>query len=425
MMRTFVGLVAAAVVVTGSASAEELGGVTLHGFISGGYVRTTENQLYFARTTEGTFEFNDAALSFSSEPVPRLRIGAQLYAQDLGSQGNHRVLIDWAVGDYRVQDWLGVRGGKLKIPLGLYGTLRDADIGRPEIFQPEAVYSDLLKDLVRAFDGAAVYGSVKAGDAGYLDYEVFGGAVDADETAVTKRLSQNGLATFTSALGAAGLRQARGSAEPLDASMKYMYGGALEYRPPVQGLRLRFSGWTHESELASRSTITGFLGPLPATFLIDTHTDISHDYWVVASAEYERGGLRVSAEHSWQKLTTATIVTGLPTGPMPETISVTNPAGWYVQVAQRFGDKLQLSGYYSRYYEDDDDSADLVRGGSHDFERWDKDLALTARVDLGGHFLVKGEFHWIDGAARLSATENPQGLTQKWKLFAVKGTVHF
>ena len=152
-MRTYVGLLAVALVAAGSAaSAGDLGGVTVHGFLSAGYVKTTENELYFARTTQGSFEFADAALTFSSEPIPRLRIGAQLFAQDLGSQGNHRVIVDWAVGDYRVRDWFGVRGGKLKFPLGLYGTLRDADIARPEIFQPEAVYSDLLKDLVRSFE---------------------------------------------------------------------------------------------------------------------------------------------------------------------------------------------------------------------------------------------------------------------------------
>jgi hypothetical protein len=207
--------------------------------------------------------------------------------------------------------------------------------------------------------------------------------------------------------------------------MKHMYGGALEYRPPVEGLRLRFSGWTHEASLDSRSTVTGFLGPLPATFLIDTHTDLSHDYWLIASAEYQRGGLRLSAEHSWLKLTTTTTVSGLPTGPLPASTSVTRPSGWYVQAAQRLGDKLQLSGYYSHYFEDADDGADLVRGTSTDFERWDKDLAFTTRLDLGNHFLVKAEFHAIDGAARLGVVENPQGLTQKWNLFAVRGTVHF
>lgn len=427
-MRTFVGLLALGLVATvGVAGAEELAGLTMHGFISQGYIKTTENELFFTRTTPGTFEVTEAALSFSSQPLPRLRIGAQLFGQDLGSLGNHRVIIDWAVGDYRVRDWFGVRGGKLKFPLGLYGTLRDADIGRPEIFQPEAVYSDLLKDLVRSFDGAAVYGNVPAGGAGSFDYELFGGTVDADESAAAQRLAQTGLPGFTAALTAAGLRQARASAEPLDATMKHMYGGALEYRPPVQGLRLRFSGWTHDSTLASRTEVSGFLGPLPATFVLDTSTHITHDYWVVASAEYQRGGLRVSAEQTWEKLTQTTVVNGLPTGPTAPSTTVSRPIGWYVQVAQRLDDRLQLSAYYSRYYtdRDDRDGRELAATGSPAFQRWDKDLAFTARLDLASHVLLKAEYHAVDGAARLGSTENPQGLTQKWKVLSAKGTVHF
>lgn len=429
MMRTFVGLLALGLVTAGSVGgAEELGGgVTMHGFISQGYVKTTENELFFAQTTKGTFAVTEAALSFTTEPVSRLRIGAQLYAQDLGSLGNHKVIVDWAVGDYRARDWFGVRGGKLKFPLGLYGTLRDADIARPEIYQPEAIYSELLKDLVRSFDGAALYGTVPAGGAGYFDYEAFGGTVDANESAAAQRLAQSGLPGFTSALTAAGLRQARATATPRDASMKHMYGGSLEYRPPVEGLRLKFSGWAHDSRLTSRTEVTGFLGQLPATFLLDVDNKIKHDYWVVASAEYQRGGLRVSAEHAWQKFSTNTTVSGLPTGPRPPTISVSRPVGWYVQVAQRVDERLQLSAYYSRYYtdRDDKDGSNLVASGSQPFQRWDKDFAFTARLDLASHFLVKAEFHAVDGGARLGTTENPQGLTQKWKVLAAKGTVHF
>ena len=69
------GAVAAAAVPAG---AEEIAGLTVHGFISQGYIRTTENELYFGHTTDGNFEFNEAALSFSTEPIPRLRIGMQL-----------------------------------------------------------------------------------------------------------------------------------------------------------------------------------------------------------------------------------------------------------------------------------------------------------------------------------------------------------
>jgi hypothetical protein len=423
-MRTFIRSLALCALVLPAvpAAAEELAGLTLHGFISQGYVRTTKNELYFGHTTDGNFEVNEAALSFSTEPVQKLRIGAQLFAQDLGSLGNHRVIVDWAVGDYRLNDWFGVRGGKLKLPLGLYGTLRDADLGRPEILQPEAIYSDNLKDLVRAFNGASVYGSLRLGGAGYLDYEAFGGAVSTDDTAVGKRVANIPVAAFAAALGSSGLRQVRASAEPLDGTMRHMYGGAVEYRPPVQGLRLRFSGWTHESELDSRTTITGYLGPLPATFLLDSHFEISHKPWVIASAEYQRGGLRVSAERSWESLSVGVTTTGLPTGTVAAPVAKTKPGGWYVQVAQRVDERLQLSAYYSRYFGNRDVED---RSGPTAYTGWDKDFAASARLDLASHFLLKAEFHRIDGGTRASVIENPQGVAQKWNLFAAKGTVHF
>jgi hypothetical protein len=405
-----------------SARAEEIAGLTMHGFISQGYIRTSDNQLYFGHTTDGNFEFNEAALSFSTQPLEKLRIGAQLYAQDLGSLGNHRVIVDWAVGDYRVNDAFGVRAGKLKLPLGLYGTLRDADLGRPEILQPESIYSDNLKDLVRAFNGAAIYGTFELGGAGYLDYEAFGGAVSTQGTAVAKRIANGPVAAFATALGASGLRQVRATADPLDLTMNHMYGGALEYRPPVQGLRLRFSGWQHDSALDSRTTITGFLGPAPATFFLDSHFDLNHEPWVIASVEYQRGGLRISAERSWESLSVASTTTGLPTGSVTAPVSETKPGGWYVQVAQRVDERLQLSAYYSRFYGNRDIED---RSAPTAFTGWDKDFAVSGRLDLANHFLLKAEFHRIDGGWRASAIDNTQGVTQKWNLFAAKGTVHF
>jgi hypothetical protein len=413
------GAVAAAAVPAG---AEEIAGLTMHGFISQGYVRTSDNELYFGHTTDGNFEFNEAALSFSTQPTEKLRIGAQLYAQDLGSLGNHRVIVDWAVGDYRLDDRFGIRGGKLKLPLGLYGTLRDADLGRPEIFQPESIYSDNLKDLVRAFNGASIYGSVPLGGAGYLDYEAFGGTISIDETAVGKRIASGPVQAFSDALTRQGLRQARSNADPLDATMLHIYGGALEYRPPVEGLRLRVSGWQHKTTLDSRTTITGYLGSLPATFLLDTHFELKHEPWIVASAEYQRGGLRVSAERSWESLSVASTTTGLPTGAVTAPVNETKPGGWYVQVAQRVDERLQLSAYYSRFYSNRDIED---RSGPTAFTGWDKDFAVSGRLDLANHFLLKAEFHRIDGGWRASAIDNPQGVTQKWNLFAAKGTVHF
>src|SRR5262245_6462658 len=128
--------VAGLVLVASTASGQDASGIAIHGFASQGYLHSSDNRLFSAPTDQGTFAFTDEAVNVTWQGSPRLRIGAQIFARDLGSQGNHRPTFDWALGDYRWRDWLGVRAGRLKLPMGLYSTVIDADAARPEILQP-------------------------------------------------------------------------------------------------------------------------------------------------------------------------------------------------------------------------------------------------------------------------------------------------
>src|SRR3569623_3061653 len=95
--------------------------VEIHGFVSQGYIKTTEENEYpVGNSGQGSFNFNDFGINFTKRLAPDLRVGLQLFAQDRGNFGNDTITLDWAYGDYRYQDWLGVRVGKVKIPLGLY-----------------------------------------------------------------------------------------------------------------------------------------------------------------------------------------------------------------------------------------------------------------------------------------------------------------
>ncbi len=44
----------------------------------------------------------------------KLRVGVQFLSRDLGETGNNEVEVDWAYGDYRFRNWLGIRAGKMK-----------------------------------------------------------------------------------------------------------------------------------------------------------------------------------------------------------------------------------------------------------------------------------------------------------------------
>ena len=92
----------------GHAFAGDVGDVEIHGFISQGYLWTTDNN-YLADTEKGSFEFNELGINFSTWLSADLRAGIQLFARDLGTIGNDEITIDWAYADYHWRDWLGLR----------------------------------------------------------------------------------------------------------------------------------------------------------------------------------------------------------------------------------------------------------------------------------------------------------------------------
>jgi hypothetical protein len=409
------------------AGAEELGGVTFHGFASQGYLKSSDNRYLSVRTDEGSFAFTEVGLNFSIEPTNRLRVASQLLARDLGAQGNTQVVLDWGLGDYRIRDWFGVRAGRIKAPIGLYNILTDADVARPEILQPGGFYAAERRDVTNAVDGGGVYGTVNLGGAGYLAYDALFGTLQIDETYLLTRLVREGSATLVRPLTAAGFSQLDYGVGEVTGSAKWTYTAFVEWRPPVAGLRFAFSAGGVDIDFSGLTTFTGFRAGAPvalgvrSTFHRTTETPQS-----VVSGEYTRGGLRLSAEYSWNKNETAVNLQGLPFA-VPDRVIVASPETTYGQVAYRFNEHVQLSGYYAVYYSDadDKDGARFVAQGQPAHAAWSKDLAFTARVDINPHWLFKAEVHDFNGTANLSPVENPDPTQEDWTLVVLKMTFHF
>jgi hypothetical protein len=422
-------LVAAALLLGApEAFAQEAGNtVTLRGFVSQGYLKSSANRFLAAETEEGTFAFTEAALNFSAQPLPKVRIAGQLFARDLGTQGNNRLILDWGLGEYRVRDEIGIRIGRIKLPLGLYNTLADADVTRPEIFQPSALYKPERRDLTNAVDGVGIFGTLQLGGAGYLEYEGLVGTLDLDETYLLTR-STNTLSTaLLPALSALRFTGASYVVGERTGKAKHSWGGYVEWHPRVSGLRVRGGLLGANLDLGALTTYNAFSGPAPVSINIRSALHIEVPHQVVLSAEYSRGGLRLSAEHARLKVKSTTTLSGTPfPAPAPST-TTTHPNSSYGQAAYRFNDRLQVSGYYSVSYADGKDKGglNLVRSGRPAHAGWVKDLAATLRVDVNTHFLVKAEVHRLNGTENLSAAENPKPLDEDWTLFAIKTTLHF
>ncbi len=421
-------VLACALAIGAEVRAQEPGPVTIHGFVSQGYLQTSANRLFSTRSDDGTFAFTEEALNFTAQPVPRLRVAAQLFARDLGQQGNHRVIVDWALGDYRFRDWLGVKAGKVKLPIGLYNTLMDADVARPEVMQPPGVYPLSNRDIISAVSGASLYGLLPLGGAGDLEYEVWGGTIDLNDSYIIDRFSRDGaVASLPTLSRMLRLTNANYQVSDVHAEMKHHVGGALEWRPLLPGLRFRVSGFTADTSVDAVTTYTGFAGPSPISLAARSTTRLDQRYLLFLSAEYRRGGLRLAAEHFRAHTTNTTAVTGIPGPSSPPTVRDEHPFACYGQVAYRFDARWQVSGYYSIAYGDGEDKEGL-RFSSRDqptHRAWHKDGALTVRADVNPHWLVKVEVHSIDGTGSLSPAENPTGAKQRWTLVTAKTTIHF
>lgn len=409
------------------APAQTVGGLTFHGFVGQGYLNSTDNNWLAVPTEDGSFAFTEAALNFNVEPIPRLRIGAQFFAQDLGATGNSRVILDWAVGDYRFNDAIGVRAGKVKMPVGLYNIVRDTPMARVEIVMPTGIYPLSQRDFVNAVQGFDVYGTIGLGEGGAVDYEAWVGTLDVDESHFVLQSAEEGARALLPALG---LEQGDVLVDNPQVDIKYVVGGTIDWRTPVTGLRLKASINNSDIDGVYASTYTGFqsAGPvsIPVSFTTRTSTSFQQDYSVIASAEYRRGGLRLAGEYHVVKANVEAVISGLPVS-VPPVTTVQEEESWYVQAAYRFNPTWEISGYYSEYYPDknDKDGTGLVLQGRPAYGAWLKQWNAVARVDVNTHWLLKVEIDVFDGAATVSPVDNPDGIEQDWALFALQTVVHF
>ncbi|QTA83548.1 porin domain-containing protein [Desulfonema limicola] len=382
---------------TCKAGAVDLGGIAVHGFISQGYLLSDENN-YLGKSSDGSFQFNELGINFSKELTEDLRIGIQFFSRDLGNVGNNEVEIDWAYGDYRWQDWLGLRAGIIREVHGLYSETRDFDMLRTSILLPQSVYSELDRDFFTRLMGCGIYGNIFISKLGSISYNFMAG---------TQNLKEDG--------GSSQWVEASGLFDVDNWDVGVIYNGSLVWNTPLQGLRLSATG-LKSTDMQQTLKTTVPLGPVPVGTKLTN--DITDFYNYVFSGEYTWEQLTLTAEYMKEKLETE--IPNFRTG-------VNRPEAYYFSATYRFTDWLEIGSYYSVYYidEDDKDGDNFKNRGLPDFLGWQKDFAVSTRFDINEYWVFKLEGHLIDGAAQLLPQVNPDGREEDWFLFAAKMTFSF
>jgi hypothetical protein len=385
--RLTLSLGVAALMVATSASAAGIGSedspfsVDVHAFASQGFILTLRNDYIDNNTTHGSAQFTEMGVNVTKAFFKdKLRIGLQLFAQDLGPAGNFNLRADWFYVDYRWQDWLGVRVGRLKIPFGFYNEVNDIDQARVPILLPQSVYPLQSRNFLFAQNGGEIYGFARSRDLGALDYRIYGGTIFIDPAIAVPV----------------------GSPVQLQITVPYVVGGRLFWETPVDGLRV---GGTIE---ALHADTTAFLGSTSISLPSD-------DIVWLASAEYAARDVSLSAEYGRGHSNQGT------SNPMIQGPIAATSEGGYVMLSYRAARWFQPGVYYSLLFPNIHD-----RSGRANRQH---DVALTFRFDLTDNWLVKLESHFMDGTAGLSNSLQvglpPTVAATDWAAFFAKVTGYF
>jgi hypothetical protein len=336
----------------------------VHGYATQGFLYSNQNSWDTTDSEHGSAAWTEAVVNLSVQPQPKLRIGIQARYFLLGDYGN-TITMDWAQGDYRVNEYFGIRAGKVKTPSGLFNESQDIDPAQLWVLLPQSVYPLASRNSVLAHYGAVAYGSIPLGESlGKLEYHAFGG-----------RRVLGGDDGFFQPFRAAGLNMPNGIAGPL-------YGAGITWHTPVSGLMF---GVTDQFEHPS-GEIT--VGPLQGTFQ-NSRLDIPYFF-----GRYEGSKVMFAGEYNRIPVNSTVQFPGLPAFVTP-----IDQRAFYVMGSYKIAAKLTGGMYYSSIFN---------RQAALGSNRYQKDWDLSARYDFNPFLYAKVEQHFIDGTfSGFSASDNP------------------
>ena len=114
--------------------------VQVHGFASQGFGFSNHNNYLTMNTSDGSAAMTVFGANVSTQLTDKLRVGIQVFDQNLGELGNWKPEVDWAMADYQFTGWFGLRGGKVKTVLGLYNDTQDMEFLHTWALMPQALY---------------------------------------------------------------------------------------------------------------------------------------------------------------------------------------------------------------------------------------------------------------------------------------------
>lgn len=373
--------------VTGKAVEQQL---QLHGFAAQGLIDVHGSDFV---NDDGalTSKLTEVGINASYQLNNNLRLAGQVVYLNGGNRYAEGVRVDYALLDWAAYDSPAWRAniylGRFKNNHWLYSSSRDIPFARPSIILPQSVYFDGFRDFAVGGDGAAIKISHNNDDYGNFDVNFSYGA-----SPITDKQANIILSEF-----------AKGEVKQ-DTDIQASIYWQPAFSPWRFGASYLDSDFSYQANDNSDRFFDG---------------GFSFQFYTV-NALYEGERWEFSGEVYQERFITKGFYHPLhfkkPVG-----------QGAYLQSRYKLSDELTLLARYERFYSDKNDkkgnkfeaeSGGLVPG----YFVYHRDATLGLSYDFTSNLRLSFEYHWIQGAGRLTPVvlPNPQMNNNKnWQLWAM------
>jgi hypothetical protein len=207
------------------------GKLTVNGAGGGAFTITDGNDVFnteLAGGHVGSFRNAEFNLILAVKPSERVTIVTLVFFDEIGQLSSG---LDWSFVEFTATDWLKIRAGEVKLPLGLSNEVEPIGTLRPFYALPSAVYgpSSIAADT---YFGVGFTGEVPIFGSYRIGYDFYGGNMSFD----TSEPFSAGLRGSPAAVPGAAVA-------PVKETVRNVLGGRLALGTPVEGLDVRVSAY--------------------------------------------------------------------------------------------------------------------------------------------------------------------------------------
>lgn len=366
----------------------------VHGFIAQGMVNTSGNNFLGASNDDISYDFREIAVNASYRALPQLMFAGQIMSHRAGESDNGDPDFDYAFMDWTALsgEWgrAGIRLGRVKNPYGLYNTTRDVPFTRPSILLPQSIYFERTRKLSVSSDGVNLYAD-SIYDWGMLSAEVVLGYPLGDKASDVALLGNNVRGEFESAL--------------------------------TQLYQVKYESPTGQYVLAT--TVVNLQEDYKPAASADLEAGSFRFDPVILSAQYNAENWTLTGEYAFRNASYKGFGPGLP--------NVSKDAeSYYLQGTYRVQPKLEMLVRYDAAFNDRDDRNGndyaVAKAGRLNFTQYTKDWTLGLRYDVTPAFMLRAEYHNIEGTSILPTLDNPLGVSsyeKNWDMWMLLGSYRF